>query len=222
MASDFPTKKGIHKMTLTLENENMMRYAIYIPKSYSPERAVPLIIALHYGGRVTPYYGKAFLEILIEPALKDLSAIIVAPDCPAGRWDNPKSESAVIQLLDNIKNHYAIDDKKVVLTGFSMGGIGTWYIAARHPELFSAAIPISATASTEDISMIKDIPLYVIHSKDDEVIPYKPVQAIVEQLKSREYPVEIIILNDITHYETYRFVGPLKKAIPWLKKIWER
>ena len=82
---------GIHEMTL----DNGQRYTIAIPEGYTGEQAVPLIIALHYGGTVTPFYGLGLLEGLVEPALRDLGAIIVAPDATAGAWASEAGKPAL-------------------------------------------------------------------------------------------------------------------------------
>lgn len=206
--------------TLTLGTGLELRYAISLPKSLAPDRAMPLVLALHFGGSVSPYYGKEFLTLLVEPALRDLDAIMVAPDCPGRGWIDPISEKAVLALIEGIIDEYNIDPKKIVVTGFSLGGIGTWHFAARHPELFSAAIPISGVPDAKVAPIVENIPVYVIHSKDDEIIPIEKVRAFVKKQKSQGASVHFVEVQGIGHYETYRFVQPLRTAIPWIKETW--
>ena len=59
--------------------------------------------------------------------------------------DLAANEQGVNVLLAAVEKSYAIDQKKVVVTGFSMGGRGTWDWADKYPDRFSAAIPISGT-----------------------------------------------------------------------------
>ncbi len=89
MTDHLPGKPGIYEETLALKNTTTLRYTLSVPESFSPQQPVPLIIALHYGGTVTPWYGKGYLSILVEPALRELGAVMAAPDCPANGWDNP-------------------------------------------------------------------------------------------------------------------------------------
>lgn len=220
-AGKIERKGGIYEEVLTLKNGNKMRYTLFIPDSYS-QQPVPLVLSLHYGGTVTPYFGRGVLAYLVEPGLRDLEAIMVAPDCPGRGWDNAESETAVMQLLDYIKENYHIDEQRVVVTGFSMGGIGTWYFASRYPEVFSAAIPIAGASDVETIEKIGDIPLYVIHSRADRVLPIGTTEEIVATLKARGKKVEFIVLKSVDHYNTSGFTYALKGAIPWLKKIWEK
>jgi predicted peptidase len=218
--TELPGKPGIYEETLKLKNTTTLRYTLSVPESFSPQQPVPLVIALHYGGTVTPWYGKEYLSILVEPALRELGAVMAAPDCAANGWDNPSNVSAILEMLDHIKKNYNIADKQILITGFSLGGIGTWYMAARHPHIFSAAIPISSIAKTEDLDKIKDIPLYVIHSNQDEIFSIKPVQEMVQKLETRGAAIHLEIVAGISHYDTGMFVEPLRTAIPWLKKIW--
>lgn len=219
--AELPKKPGTYEETLTLKSGGLLRYTLSIPREFSKQQPGPLVIALHYGGHVIPWYSKGYLNILVEPALRKLDAIIVAPDCPGKGWNNPTSEAAVLELLNHIKNHYPIDDQKLLITGFSMGGIGTWHMVARHPRLFSAAVPMSSTASIETLKRIEDTPIYVIHSKQDEIFPVKKVKEMVQMLKDRGAAVELDIVSGISHYNTGGFVRPLKKAVPWIKELWE-
>ena len=152
-----------------------LRYTLSLPHQYIPTQSYPLVVALHYGGKVTPFYSKDFMASLVDPALRDLDAIIAAPDCPASGWTNPVSEAAVLELVLLLMKEYTIDSGRVLILGYSMGGSGAWHMASRHPALFSAVIPISAPAETATTPVITDIPLYVIHGELDELVPSQEV-----------------------------------------------
>jgi predicted peptidase len=212
---------GVHNRTLSLDGKEGklgVRYAISIPANYSPNNPVPLVLALHFGGE--PYgAGSSVLNILVRPALQELGAIIVAPDSVGGQWSTAQNERAVNALLDGVLGSYNIDRKKVVVTGFSMGGAGTWYFASKYPDRFSAAIPVSGrpTPSAEGWRL----PVFAIHSRQDEVVPIGPAEERIAELKRAGVRAEMLVLNGISHYETSRFVDGLKKAVPWLREIWK-
>jgi hypothetical protein len=73
---------GLHSLSLPRAEEPAVRYAISIPRNYSPSTPVPLILALHFGagGGDAAGAGADVVQILIGPALAELGAIIVAPD----------------------------------------------------------------------------------------------------------------------------------------------
>jgi predicted peptidase len=219
--TSLPQTTGIYNQTLTLKNNALLRYTLSIPQGFPGQQPVPLVLALHYGGTVTPWYGGGYLQILVKPALQELKAIIIAPDCPGQGWDNAKSETAVLELLRYIKTHYPIDDQRIAITGFSLGGMGTWYLVARHPQLFSAAIPMSGITHQETLQQIKKTPIYVIHSQQDEIFPIQKVEEMVRILKKNGANVHLEILKGISHYHTGRFVESLRNTIPWIKRVWE-
>ncbi len=217
----FPRKSGIFEQEATLESGIKIKYTISIPETYSRDKSIPLILALHYGGKVTPFYGKGYVTLLVKPALNDLEAIIAAPDCPGNGWANPEVEKAVMEFLEIIIAEYKIDRDRILITGYSMGGIGTWYLASRHPDVFSAAIPVSAIPDPKETPVVKDLPFFVIHSRDDEIFSIDSLKKFIQMYRSKGGSIQFFGVQGISHYETYRFVNPLKDVIPWIKKIWE-
>jgi predicted peptidase len=159
------------------------------------------------------------LEILVRPALKDLGAIIVAPDSMGGPWDTTENERAVNRLLDAVLASYSIDTKKTVVTGFSMGGQGAWHFAAKYPERFSAVVPVAGRppASADGWRL----PVLAIHSRNDEVAPIGPTETRIAELQKAGVRAELVALTGITHYETHRFVDGLRRTVGWLREIWE-
>jgi predicted peptidase len=208
---------GIHEQILARRNQ---RYTIAIPAGYADEKPTPLVLALHYGGPVTPFYGSGILVGLVEPALRELGAIIVAPDCQHGDWANLDSELEIVELLKYLQAHYAIDARKTALTGYSLGGAGTWYVAARNQEKFAAAMPMAGWPQPDSAEVEWKIPLYVIHSRADQVVPFDQTEQVVRQLKECGAAVQFVLLEGITHYETECFVAPLQAAAPWIRKVW--
>ena len=198
-----------------------LRFTIAVPSTYSPDKAAPLILALHYGNQSATYYGGEFLNILVKPALQELDAIMVAPTCPSsGGWTAATSEISVMALMDSIINNYTIDEQRIIVTGFSAGGIGTWFFAASYPDFFSAAIPVAGEPIVGAANTIGNMPLYVIHSRNDGVILYEDVASIISQLQSAGLDIKFITISDASHYNTSAYIGPLRGAIPWLHTKW--
>ena len=208
---------GIEKRVL---QPGQRRYTIAIPKGHSGDQPVPLVLALHFGGPVMPFYGKLILTGLVKPALGEL-AVIVAPDCTARDWTQPQSEADVLALLDSIQDIYSVDPQRTLVTGYSMGGQGAWYLAGRHQERFAAALIMAGLPPSGVLDVEWKIPLYVIHSRQDEVMPLQPTKEAVKELKAKGVSVELVVLEGITHYETSRFVEPLRAARPWIEGVWQ-
>jgi len=213
------TVPGLHKRVLQPRER---RYTIAIPKDYDGQKPVPLILALHFSGPVTPHFGGRFLEAFVHPALERLGAIMVAPDCTDTDWTRPRSEKDLLELLDFLMKHYAIDKKRTLITGYSMGGIGTWFLAARHQDLFSAALIMAGSPQSSTAKTDWKIPLYVIHSRADEIVPFDPTAKVVEKLRGRGISIQFAPIDGVTHYQVERFFEPLQAAVPWIEKVWQQ
>jgi predicted esterase len=208
-------------------------------------RQVPLIVALHYGwkGDLPQRMGRDFLRVFVEPAFADLGAVIVAPNCPSTSWRHPASIDAVKRLRDMAIAELPVDPERILLTGFSLGGMGTWYIGTHHPDLFSAAIPVAAVPvfdrGQEDRSGLAEfvervgrgeqtgwhdglrrLHLHAVNSRADELIPFAPVAAAVRQLQRRGADLEFLALDDIGHYDSAAFAAAMRPAVKWLTHLW--
>ena len=213
---------GFHRLTFQRADGPPVSYALVIPPNYSPSTPVPLILALHFGvgGGDAAGAGGDMVEILTGPALRELGAIIVAPDSLRGNWSTPENEKAVNALLDMVAARYAIDRKRTVVTGYSMGGSGSWHFAEKFPQRFSAAIPIAGTPPETAAGW--KVPVLAIHSRDDQVAPFRPTETRIAELQKAGVNAKLILLSGITHYETDRFQGALRQAVPWLREIWKQ
>ncbi len=210
---------GLHELTLARAGEPAIGYAISIPPTYSPSTPVPLILALHFGvgRRDATGVGADVVKGLIGPALVGLGAIIVAPDSVRGNWSSGENEKAVNALLDFVMANYAIDKKKVAVTGYSMGGTGSWHLAEKFPERFCAVIPIASRPPASAAGW--RLPVLAIHSRDDQVAPFDPAEVRIAELQKAGVNAKLIALTDITHYEISRFRDALRQAVPWLREI---
>jgi predicted peptidase len=238
-----PPAAPVQRQVLTLDDGSGVRYAIAVPSDYDGSREVPLVLALHFGWAqaLPPNYSAIFLEILVEPALRDLGAIIVAPLCPARTWVDRQSETAVLALLEHVRDTYRIDEGRTLVTGFSLGGMGTWYYASHHAELFTAAVPMASVpviaqttesgaetvrryaeaGSVEWPEALLAMPLFIVHSRDDELIPIAPVEQAAAELDALGADVTFVAIDaGIGHHETPRYVPYLERAVPWLQEVW--
>jgi predicted peptidase len=217
-----PITPGLHSLSLTRTGSPTVNYTLGIPRGYSTSTPVPLVLALHFGvnGGDASGAGGDVVRILIGPALGELGAIIVAPDSVRGDWSTPENEKAVTDLLDMVLDHYSIDRKKILVTGFSMGGAGAWHIAEKFPDRFSAVVAVAGRPPASAAGW--KLPVFAVHSHDDRVVPFGPTEARIAELKATGVNARLLPLNGITHYETSRFRDGLRMAIPWLRDVWKQ
>jgi predicted peptidase len=216
MVDAMEERPGIHRLVWQKHHQ---RYGLYIPPLYSPERPRSLILALHFGGPAYAYRGEALLTSLVVPALEELGVLILAPDCTQSAWDNPLSERDTVALLDHVQSRHQVQNKAIIM-GYSMGGMGAWYLAARNQELLAGVMPISARPQPDSASVDWRIPLYAIHSRDDELFPLGPTVEVVNRLQANKANVRLTVLDGIGHFEVSRFIGPLNAAGSWFREVW--
>lgn len=215
-ASELPAP-GIWGADLSLEGGGTLTYAFSAPAVEAGQR-VPLILALHYGGSPSRGKGAAYLKTLVEPAFRDLGALILAPDCPGQDWTDPRSVAAVLVLLDHAMRTWPVDPERTAVTGYSMGAMGAWHLAQEHPERFRAAIPVSG-APLQDKPVV--IPVYTILSDHDEVIEGGPARRAVKAMRREGVEARVVMLPDgPSHYRFEDFVLPLRRSVKWLQKVW--
>lgn len=197
-----------------------MRYALYLPEGELESR--PLVLSLHPGGHGSAYYGEGLLTGLVQPALQELRPIIVAPDCPSSSWTTDESDEAVLALLELVSKTYDVDRDRIAVTGYSMGGMGTWFLVSRHPDLFSAAVPMAGSPRSADLDRVASTPLYAIHSRIDEVVPFEPTEKAAKELEARGADVELVVVEDVPHFHMPRFRAYLSDAASWLLAHWTK
>ncbi|MQA89171.1 MAG: hypothetical protein GEU90_02880 [Gemmatimonas sp.] len=200
-----------------------MTYGIALPAGYdeAPDTPRPLVLALHPGGRGR-YYGRSFMQQVIEPGLRSWGAIFVAPDVPDRNWATDASSRAVMALLEHVLAEHAVDRQRILVTGYSMGGRGTWFLATRNADFFTGAIPMAGSPGSVRLDPLSSMPLHAIHSADDEVVPYPPAAQAVERLEAMGGAVQLIRLDGVDHYDMGAYIGPLQEAAEWMWQEWER
>jgi predicted peptidase len=153
--------------------------------------------------------------------LGDLRAIVVAPDCPARSWSDPQAERVLLELLEKVRQDYAIDGRRILVTGFSMGGRGTWFMSSQHPDLFTGAIAMAAPVGDIPLDRRGMIPTYVIHSRDDLVVPFAPAERATAQLEALGRTVMFEGLTGPGHGDMADYVDALRRGGLWIAEKWD-
>jgi predicted peptidase len=159
-----------------------LNYLLYLPAEYDKEKAWPLVLFLHGAGesgsdlkRVKRHGPPKLIE-----AGKDFPFIVVSPQSPGRGW-NPTALNA---LLDDVIASHKVDRDRIYVTGLSMGGFGTWALAAAYPDKFAAIVPICGGGNPRAAKTIKDLPIWVFHGAKDRVVKPGLSEAMVKALKA--------------------------------------
>lgn len=76
-----------------------------------------------------------------------------------------------LEIIDKLIREFSIDDRRIYVTGQSMGGAGVWNIVTGRPKFFAAAVPCCGSVSTEDGTGSIDMPLWAFHGDSDQTVP---------------------------------------------------
>lgn len=214
MSSDGFTQ--VAQKSLKIESEFRLKYSFY--KSTHGKRKEPklLVIALHWGwgqDELVPYYSKDFLENFILPIFKNKNVVIVAPDCPDESWITPKSIHAITELRKYAINKFDIDTNNIILTGFSLGGIGTWYMTLHYPELFPYGIPIAGYSAISWFNKGKTPNIYAVNSFNDQIISYQRIEQLIDFIEEGSDKIQFKTIYGVEHYNTNQFIKPTREIL---------
>ena len=178
----------------------IMPYRLYVPTGYNGTRAFPLIVALHGLGANEDSFMDGYSKTV--PTLAEQRGyIVVAPlgfrvdgfygfslstdATPGDRRRVELSEQDVMEVLKRVRTDYKIDDSRIYLMGHSMGAIGTWAIAAKHPAIWAALAPFSGLGNAATIEKFKHIPQIVVHGDADPTVNVNGSRTMVEAMKKQ-------------------------------------
>lgn len=164
----------------------LCQYLLYLPPSYGEggsDRHWPLMLFLHGAGERGNDLDRVKLHgppKLIEQG-KEFPFIVVSPQCPAGKW----WDSQVLgQLLDHLEATLAVDRDRIYVTGLSMGGFGTWNLAARYPHRFAAIVPICGGGNPAEAAKLNDLPIWAFHGEKDSVVPIRQTRDMIKAIEA--------------------------------------
>lgn len=217
-SAKMPFDVGIHDLRFATGSGKLMRYSLSLPALMPRDGTQALALVLHYGGQATGYYGRSLLEQLLERALAALAVVMVAPVTMGGEWTDSGNEHAVLELLAMIERVYATDPARRLITGYSMGGAGTWNLIAQHAHHFSAAIPISGFQRIEPDRC--KTPLYALHSNDDSIFDPDQLRQLIDGLASSGCEVQVAFVDGVDHFDVPAFALLLGETVPWLRRVW--
>ena len=223
-----------------LEGRVQVGDATYPYRLLAPEKLVegeryPLVLFLHGAGERGDDNARQlghFPELMAEPARRaGRPCFVLAPQCPRGsRWsevDWGAAEStpiaaepsqplrgALAALAEVVREH-PVDLERLYLTGLSMGGYGTWDLAARHPGWFAAAVPICGGGDERVIARLAGLPLSVWHGDADRTVPLARSRVMVEALGAVGGSVQYHELEGVGHDAWIAAYGP-EGCLDWL------
>jgi predicted esterase len=193
----------------------ILPYRLYVPAAYDGTTAFPLIVALHGLGGTEDAFFDGYNKAL--PQLAEQHGYIVAaplgyrvdgsygwglgapPADPVTRHTQELSERDLMQVVQRVREQLKVDERRIYLMGHSMGAIGTWKIAAKHPDIWAAIAPISGSGQPATIERFRHIPEIVVHGDNDPTVNVSGSRTMVAKMKELGTEVKYIEVPGGTH-----------------------
>lgn len=173
-------------------------YQLLVPKAYAPEsgKAWPLVVWLHGSGSKGTD-NRVPIEGIAGTFLADgarTRAFVLVPQCmPGDAWhavginrqpEVTESTRMVIATIAELQKEFKLDDRRIYVGGFSMGGVGTWELISRYPGVFAASFAIAGGPGDRPAlpSLIRHIPVWVFHGTRDNTASPENSRQIVKAL----------------------------------------
>ena len=178
-----------------------MSYAFYEPENASASNLRPLVIWLHGGGeggtdpRIT-CYGNKTVALFGEEFQQTMDgAYVLVPQCPGAWIETGDSYHSVYlsdlkALFDQFSSSHNVDKSRIYVGGCSNGGYMALDLVLSYPDYFAKAFPVCEILdpeelSDEELSAIKDIPMWFVYAKNDMTVPpQKYEEPLLERLRS--------------------------------------
>ena len=192
-----PTQKAVR---LDAQVHVSVDYLIYLPTDYEKKDSWPLLLFLHGAGErgddleLVKKHGP---PKLIEQG-RAFPFVVVSPQCPKDGWWSTKPLE-LVALLDEIVAKYKIDQDRIYLSGLSMGGFGTWMLAAYAPDRFAAIVPVCGGGEALMARRLTHLPVWAFHGAKDPVVPLRRSEEMVDALKKLNGDVKLTVYPEAGH-----------------------
>src|SRR3984893_1222845 len=177
-------------------------FSLYVPEYYTPDRAWPLVMALHGGSG----NGRGFLWSWLREA-RSFGAIVVAPTATGNTWalmgedtDTPNLK----RILDFVQGRWNIDSNRRPLTGMSDGGTFCYVTGLESASPFTHLAPVAATfhplmAQLADAERLRGLPVFLVHGRLDWMFPIQVARQTQQALAAAGAEVTYRELADLSH-----------------------
>ncbi|MGA7070883.1 phospholipase [Bradyrhizobium sp.] len=191
-------------------------FSLYVPEYYTPDRAWPLVMALHGGSG----NGRGFLWRWLRDA-RSLGAILVTPTAVGSTWalmGEDVDTANLVRILDSVRSRFNVDPQKLLLTGMSDGGTFSYVTGLERVSPFTHLAPVAATfhplmAEMADAERLRGLPIHIVHGALDWMFPVQTARQTRDVLTAAGADVIYREIDNLSHSYPSEMNAPILK---WL------
>ncbi|HKP84681.1 MAG TPA: prolyl oligopeptidase family serine peptidase [Blastocatellia bacterium] len=203
----FSSERGELERAYQASDGALVPYRVYVPASYDEKNARPLVLMLHGALGDEKYYFSPLFDPEVVKGEAERRGYILAGVNGRSRFPTYSglSEEDSFEVIKAVTRDYKIDPSRIYLTGHSMGGFGTWLIAASKPGLFAAIAPMSSGVPAQGdgltalLGKVKGVPALVVQGARDGIWPPERSRAAVEAAQKAGMKVSLLEIPDADH-----------------------
>lgn len=164
------------------------KYVLFVPYSYKGDKPFPTILFLHGAGETGSdgeKQARTGLGNAIRKQEQTFGFIAIFPQSQKRTWQADSDDGQrAMRILAQVQKNYKVDPKRIHLTGLSMGGFGTWSLAAAYPTKWAAMVPICGGGDPNHALVIKHIPCWCFHGDADTAVKVDRSREMIKALKA--------------------------------------
>jgi len=224
-------------VTISVDGKDeTFKYRLMKPAKVEAGKKYPLVLFLHGAGergddnKSQLKYGPTWLAD--DKNREKYPCYVLAPQCRTGKkwaeadWGSSKSTpmaneptaqmKAALAAFDDTIKQEQVDETRLYLTGLSMGGYGSWDLAARQPDRFAAVVPICGGGDEKQAAKLTKLPIWVWHGDADTAVKVTRSRQMVEAIKAAGGSPKYSELPGVGHDSwTAAYTGP-DNCLSWL------
>lgn len=190
----------MEKKSTSTKRVSNFGYWCYRPTE-SKDEALPMIVYLHgtdgKGSNLDTLLKIESLPSYINNGDIYPNAIVISPQCPSSyNWTSLADD--VMELINIVVEEENVDISRISLTGCSLGGCGTYNIAIKNPNFFSAVVPVCGSINAASCKVLTNVPVKIFHGSLDYGMGFSSVTA-AKVIQDNGGNCELIMLEGEGH-----------------------
>lgn len=164
-----------------------LNYQLWGNPKWEGTKRYPIVIWLHGSGQSgsdnEAQMGGA-TGVFTKPENQEKHpCFVLAPQCPDADigWSKEVATN-LMALLGDLAMNLPIDQKRIYLTGSSMGGFGTFNLLLKHPDVFAAGVPLCGGSDVKNAEALKAVPIWAFHGDKDDMVPVERTRNVMNAI----------------------------------------